>query len=203
MTTRMINVERLARLALQFGRVNRVTFHEDGVRPETDTDHTVMVGLVACAWAAEVHSKLDLGLVAQFAFVHDFVEVHVGDTNSFAITPESRLGKEARERGSLTQLHLEFGFSLPWIPDTIDRYESQVDPEARFVKLLDKVLPKFTHTWNHGVEIRKLGKTKADLEAAHVRQLEELSLKYGDEFPETITLLERSMRNAVLAWEEA
>ena len=30
----------LARIALAFGRVERATFHEDGVRPETDTDHT-------------------------------------------------------------------------------------------------------------------------------------------------------------------
>ena len=40
---------RLADLILRFGRVNRATYHPDGERPESDTDHTVMLGILACA----------------------------------------------------------------------------------------------------------------------------------------------------------
>lgn len=38
----------LCGLALAFGRVERVTLHEDGRRRESDSTHTVMLGLVAC-----------------------------------------------------------------------------------------------------------------------------------------------------------
>ena len=41
----------IGRLILAFAKVNRVTLHEDGKRPESDTDHTVMVSVCACALA--------------------------------------------------------------------------------------------------------------------------------------------------------
>ncbi len=38
----------LARLSLTFGQDNRITYHPDGKTPESDTDHTVMLGIIAC-----------------------------------------------------------------------------------------------------------------------------------------------------------
>ena len=70
----------LGRLALRFGRVDRITYHDDGVTAESDTDHTVMLGLIACAFAAAHLPDLDVGLIAEFAPVHDLVEVYAGDT---------------------------------------------------------------------------------------------------------------------------
>jgi putative hydrolases of HD superfamily len=67
----------LARLALAFGRVDRTAvYHPDQTTPESDTDHTVMLGWAACAIAATWFPQLDLGLVAQFALVHDAPEVY-------------------------------------------------------------------------------------------------------------------------------
>lgn len=160
----------LASLALQFGRTNRVTYHEDGKTPESDTDHTVMLGLVACAYAervnrarlaheqnvfidgSHVHSQpvvppLDVGLVAQFSIVHDLVEALCGDTNTLRITSAGRLAKEEREQAALVELRQRFA-TMPWIANTITRYEHLADPEARFIKVLDKVLPKLTHALN-------------------------------------------------------
>jgi len=79
------DVVRLGQLALAFGRVNRITRHEDGTTPESDTDHTVMLGLIACALAERWYPHLDRGLVAQYALVHDLVEVYAGDTPTLAI----------------------------------------------------------------------------------------------------------------------
>lgn len=64
--TTVWKVVELGQLCLQFGRVNRVTYHEDGRRLESDTDHTVMLGILACAFAEQYAPHLDLGLVAQF-----------------------------------------------------------------------------------------------------------------------------------------
>ena len=72
----------LGGLSLAFGRVERATRHEDGTTPESDTDHTVMLGLIGCSLAPLVCADLDLGLIAQYALVHDVVEVHAGDTNT-------------------------------------------------------------------------------------------------------------------------
>lgn len=56
----------LAKLALRFSRVERATFHEDGVRPETDSDHTVMLGLVACQLAPQAHAAQHEKLSAEY-----------------------------------------------------------------------------------------------------------------------------------------
>ena len=61
----------IAQLALRFARVERVTRHEDGVRPETDTDHSIMLALVACDLAPEGLSR---PRVAEFSVVHDLVD---------------------------------------------------------------------------------------------------------------------------------
>lgn len=113
----------LGRLCLQFGRVNRATYHEDGIRPETDTDHTVMLGVITCAYAAAYDPRLDLGLVAQFALVHDLVEVYAGDTNTLLprlhADNAASTTKEARETAALNQIRVEFDATFPWLAATI------------------------------------------------------------------------------------
>lgn len=186
----------LAVLALQFGRVDRVTYHEDGTTPESDTDHTVMLGLVACAVAERVNDRrmrtsyplLRLGLVAQFALVHDLVEALCGDTNTLRISDASRADKAQREHAALEELHRRFA-ALPWIAATIDRYETLVDPEARFVKVLDKVLPKLTHALNGGAALREHGVDLAGLGQVNGSQREKIGRSYGADQPEAMALL--------------
>ena len=40
--------------------------------------------------------------------------------------------------------------------DTLTAYEAQIEPEARYVRLMDKVLPKLTHLFNECVAAREL-----------------------------------------------
>ena len=139
------------KLALLFGRTERVTKHEDG-RIETDTDHTVMLGLIACALASKYEPTLDLGKIAQYALVHDLVEAYAGDTDTFIVGHTTvHNEKEAREEAALARIEKEFADSLPWIPETIREYESLATPEARFIKTLDKSMPKITHLANEGL----------------------------------------------------
>jgi hypothetical protein len=72
----------LGRLVLRFGRTYRITLHDDGTTPESDTDHTVMLALIACALAPTVDTRLDMGLVGQYALVHDLVGCRCGPSNS-------------------------------------------------------------------------------------------------------------------------
>ncbi|GAA3635133.1 HD domain-containing protein [Microlunatus ginsengisoli] len=175
-------VVRLADLCLEFGRVERLCRHPDGVRQETDTDHTVMLGVVGCAFAARHLPWLDPGLVAQYALVHDLVEVYAGDTVTLRIDAATRRRKQAAEAAAAARLRAEFGGALPWLPDTIAAYEDRAAPEARYVKALDKLLPKITHLLNDAVVLRDEGMGRAELAARYAAQLVELH-GYASDFP--------------------
>lgn len=168
-------VIRLGELAAQYATVHRVTYLPDGVTPESDTDHTVMVGLIACAVASAFDSKLDVGLVAQFALVHDLVEAYAGDTNTFGgLSEHLSAEKEEREAAALKRIEAEFCDTLPWVAETIRAYESLATPEARFVKTLDKIMPKITRLLN------KRHTTDAHAFDEHCRaQFEKIKSTYG------------------------
>jgi 5'-deoxynucleotidase YfbR-like HD superfamily hydrolase len=171
----------LGRLALAFGRIDRTAvYHPDGVTPESDTDHTVMLGWLACALAARCFPHLDLGLVAQFALVHDAPEVYAGDTPTLRIDAAGRAAKAAREQAAVRRLHAEFAARLPWFPDVIAVYEAQVLPEARFVRGLDKVLPKIVHLLDGCTGLREVGMDRAELTAVFGRQRDDMARYVGE-----------------------
>ena len=184
----------LARTALAFGRIERATRHEDGVRPETDTDHTVMLGLIAGELAPP---GLDRGLVAAFALVHDLPEVYAGDAQTLVISPEALAAKYAREAAARTRLGDELGEGS-WLAGLLVRYEQQREPEARFVRLLDKVLPKLLHAFNGCAAALPLT-DHAGLVASHAEQLQRLRAEYT-EFPEALDLLRATMLYAENCW---
>jgi 5'-deoxynucleotidase YfbR-like HD superfamily hydrolase len=168
----------LGALALKFAATNRATLWPDGVTPESDTDHTVMLALVACAFAHTYEPSLDIGKVAQFALVHDLVEVYAGDTDTFGMTSEDHWkAKAAREEEALARIKKEFHTMLPWVSETIEEYESLVSPEARFIKTMDKTLPKITRLLNHGAIHDDPEKFRVHCE----RQLETMRASYGQD----------------------
>lgn len=187
----------LARISLAFGRVERATLHEDGARVETDTDHTVMLGLVACELAP---AHLDRTKVAAFALVHDLAEVYAGDTQTLIITPAGMAEKRDREDIARARLVGELGDGS-WIAGMLATYEQQREPEARFVRLIDKVLPKLTHAFNRCAAAERLT-DRAGFDAAHARQFAKMSEEYP-EFPEALDLLRASMLHAEALWPEA
>lgn len=172
------------RLTLAFGGVDRMTYHPDGVTPESDTDHTVMLGVIACSIAARHFPQLDIGVVAQYALVHDLVETYAGDTPTLRLpTADAKAEKQARERAAYERIAGEFGNVFAWLPATIGDYEKLKAPEARFVKAVDKMMPKLTHLLNGAVTIRKQGMDRAELRARLTAQVAEMRT-YADDFPE-------------------
>lgn len=173
----------LGRISLAFGRVNRITYHPDGATPESDTDHTVMLGLVACAFAAAHLPHLNVGLIAQYALVHDLVEVYAGDTPTLRVqSADAKAEKQHREHEALQRIKDELGATLPWVPDLIGEYESRTTAEARFVKAMDKLLPKITHILNGAATIHAQGMSRDELAARYTAQVGELRA-YADDFP--------------------
>lgn len=187
-----------AGLALAFGRVDRVTLHEDGERFETDTDHTVMLALVACDFAEYLPCDLDLGLVAQMALVHDLVEAYAGDTPTLVISDAARESKERREHDAVIQLLQDFGPGS-WLGRTIVLYERLNTPEARYVKVLDKVMPKLTHLLNGCAAASRITDA-AGFELSHRTQLAKPKAEYPDVHAEVFGLLDDAMQASEKAW---
>lgn len=178
----------IGRLSLDFGRVDRITYHQDGLAPESDSDHTVMLGLIACALAEQYFPDLNIGLIAQYALVHDLVEVYAGDTPTLRLpSADAKAEKRQREHAAYLRIQAEFRGSLPWLPVLIDSYELRERPEARFVKALDKLLPKITHILNGAVTIHKQGMTAVELTERYEAQIGELKA-YAADFPELFEL---------------
>lgn len=156
-------------------------YHPDRVTKESDTDHTVMLGWLACAFASRFFFELDLGLVAQFALIHDAVEVYAGDTQTLRISAPEREAKKVREAESSERIEQEFGATLPWFPHLIWCYERQNTPEARFIKAMDKFLPKIVHLLDRMAGLREFGIDKPELETMLADQTAAVA-EYAGEF---------------------
>lgn len=182
----------LGALVFAFAKTDRITRHPDGVSLESDTDHTVMLGIAACAFASRFAPHLDIGKIAQFALVHDLVEVYAGDvvTSHSTFTEADQKDKEEREAEALARIKREFDDELPWIGDTIESYEKLNTPEARFVKTVDKSMPKIANILNKGITFKAQGHDKESGEAFLSRQREKLSVSYASDQPEAMALLE-------------
>lgn len=178
----------LARLVMDFGEIDRGTYKSDAQTPESDTDHTVMLALIATAFAARFVPHLDLGKVTHYALVHDLVEVYAGDTSTLKISDEDRAAKESRERAALERIEAEFQPTFPWVPETIKEYESLESPEARYVKTLDKLMPKMTHVLNGSKLLRDHGFVHDSLKEHFGMQKTTMESTYGHDQPEVIEL---------------
>lgn len=189
----------IAHLALRFARVERVTRHEDGVRPETDTDHSIMLALVACDLAPD---GLNRARIAEFCVVHDLVEAYAGDVQTLTIDAAGRSAKEERERAAFERLRAEFGRDS-WIVRTLAAYEHQDEHEARYVRLMDKVLPKLTHLFN-GCSAARALTDRAGFVRAHEDQHRNLTGMYGVDWwaRPILGLLRDAMNASEAAWLE-
>lgn len=178
----------LGGLALRFGEIQRTAvYHTDRVTREDDAEHTVMLGWVACALAARCFPALDLGAVAQYALVHDAAEVYAGDTPTLRIDAAGRADKAAREHAALLRLEDEFGHRLPWVPRVLACYEAQDTPEARFVRGVDKILPKIVHLLDGATGLREQGVDRVELADICTRQRADMA-GYVGEFAEVLAL---------------
>lgn len=181
----------IGKLVLTFARVNRTTYHEDGTTPESDTDHTVMVSVCACALANKLYKEiLDIGLVAQFAIVHDLVETYALDTDSFGLGDKEKKEKEDREHRAFLRIQTEFKNVYPWLPQTIQLYERLDTKEARFVKTVDKCMTKITHILNKGIYFKERGLSRDQMWQDYQTMVRGAEVKYGKEFPEVIAFID-------------
>ena len=130
------------------------TVHPDGQR-ENVSEHSHMLAKVAYAMACDMYPALDRGKVVLYAILHDDVEAYVGDTPTYSITPQQRAAKKERETAGMKQLLKEWTHIAPEYAVHTSLYEAQEDEEARFVRVVDKIMTLLVHFPNEGRELTK------------------------------------------------
>jgi putative hydrolase of HD superfamily len=127
----------LGDVTLRFAEVERAPRYADGHR-ETDVEHSFHLALSAVELAADYYPDLDVGLVAQFSLVHDLPEIYTGDVWTFGISDADLAKKAQAEKQATAKLLKELP---PYLAQLLEHYEHQTEPEARFVRFVDKMLP--------------------------------------------------------------
>jgi putative hydrolase of HD superfamily len=193
----------LAELALIFGRIDRTGPQHPNGMPESDTDHTVMLGWIAPALADLVNKKVrflrhNVGKVAQYALVHDAVEVYAGDTPTVRISEEELQDKEMREAQASAKLNAQFRDRLPWFAKFVRLYELQQDPDARFVRSVDKLMPKLVHVVCAGRDLVRSGFTLGDFESVVARQRKQIEAWCPDQL--LLAIYDRVVKEVRGAW---
>jgi len=171
----------LSELTTKFANVHRTMLYSDK-HYENDTEHSFHLAIVATEIAANYYPKLDIGLISQFSIVHDLPEIYAGDVPSWEMSEEQKIKKEKAEKSSLKKLLKELP---PHTADLLRRFEEQEESEARFVRLIDKLLPPAIHAVamkaNKRYFVKRFGmETIEDVNAANERLL----IKLREMFPE-------------------
>lgn len=152
---------------LQFRDVERVSYLPGHVeRRENDVEHSYMLA-VAAWYLVQFFPELDHNKVIRYALAHDLVEVHAGDTYTFA-DDDSIATKKQREHEALTRIKQDWP-DFADLTASIEAYEQRTEPEATFVYALDKIMPIVLnflsegHGWRkHHVTIDMLHENKKD-----------------------------------------
>ncbi len=127
-------------------------------RNENDAEHSWSVGILACALAQHVDPTLDVGLVSQFAIIHDLVEVYADDTSVWA-NSSALEAKESKEAIALQKIKDKFAH-IPWLVKTVEDYEKQDTNEALYVRAIDKYIAVCIRFMDGGEFYRSKGITK-------------------------------------------
>jgi 5'-deoxynucleotidase YfbR-like HD superfamily hydrolase len=145
--------------------IERAHYHAGSPRHENVAEHSLSLATLVLFLHRQVNSKTNLELALKYAIVHDFVEIHAGDTNTFA-SPSDRNQKEIRERKALKRFENDFQFFPDLVQLTSSYQES--DPEAQFVWTVDKIQQLILGQMDDWRPYRELGITKAAFNAKHL-----------------------------------
>ncbi|MCW9054529.1 MAG: HD domain-containing protein [Candidatus Pacebacteria bacterium] len=137
----------------KFRAVTRIVTVAGENRDENDAEHSFQLAMLAWYILSSGKYDLDKDLVIKYALIHDFVEVHAGDTSFYRSESESN-EKKRRENESAKRLQGDFG-RFEDLHELIERYEERNDQESRFVYALDKVVPILNIYLDGGSDWRK------------------------------------------------
>lgn len=144
--------------------VDRRTYVDGGTRLENSAEHSWHVGLAAWALAGHLMLKVDMGKLLQLALIHDLGEMSAGDTFLYAT---DRTASVDRERESVSMLADKYGEMLPGLVALWEEQQSADTPEARLLRIADRLLPFLHNLASEGKTWREHGVAKSQVQHAH------------------------------------
>lgn len=185
-------IAKLSHIAIQgcqlsdiFSQVERVPRGSSGER-ENDVEHSFMLATVAPNLARIIRPSLNEGTIRLYALVHDMLEIETGDVATFSTSHQELVEKEHLEQAAMEAL-------LPKLPpieaEALIAYEEQADPESRFVRMVDKILPVTLDIVGQGVRVVEEDygiNNLRSLESSHDKLVTKLDTMFGEEFPELV-----------------
>lgn len=124
----------------RFTAIKRTVKVTEEERLESNSEHSYQLALVGWYVSEKLGLGLEKGLILEYALVHDLVEVYAGDTDPYNHSQNFIASKEDREKQAFEKIRKEFP-DFQSLHISIEKYESLLDKEAKFVYLLDKILP--------------------------------------------------------------
>lgn len=121
---------------------------------ENDAEHAYSLAKVALFVAWKYFPELDDGKIAIYCNIHDDLEGYDGDTPTLGATAEQIQAKYAAEERAMIQMRQDFS-DHPKYLEHLNAYEQQVEPEARYVRMLDKSMPSLLNLLNGGWSLRQ------------------------------------------------
>lgn len=183
-------LQKLGEFAIGMAGIERAPRYPNGTH-ESDTDHTFHLALSAPELAKTLAPDLDPGLVSLFANVHDLPEYYSKDVWTFDITAEDLAKKKATEKLATERLLRE---APPYTASLLERYEQQIEPEARFVRFIDKLLPSIidamageASTFKKDFNVNSIEELLAK-RVVHIARLKEMFPEFSD-FDDLVTLV--------------
>lgn len=130
------------RMLHSFQRIERVVPVPGEDRYENDAEHSYFLAMSVWHAIDTFELPLDRDKAIRYALAHDLPEVHAGDT--YVFSKDALAGKKERETAARKKLKEDFP-TIPDMHEAMEAYERQTDPEAVFVRALDKLLPVMTY----------------------------------------------------------
>jgi len=112
----------------------------EGLKPESDAEHSYQLIIISWYIATIENSNLNIDKILKYALIHDLAEVYAGDTPLYTSNDAYLISKKDREKEAISRLKKEF----PNFTDLhiwIKKYEEKTDDESKFVFAVDKLLP--------------------------------------------------------------
>ena len=177
----------LADLCIRYSGVERVPRYHEAHR-ENDAEHSLMVAVLSVELANSLRPELDRGIMSQYATVHDFVEISVGDTPTYGLNDQELLDKHQREQAALVTLLQTLP---PYTAELLRSYEEQATPEARFVRAVDKLTPLLVDILGPGKMVMREDYSitnVAELISNKLRLDDSMVRRFGEDNPEVVEI---------------
>jgi putative hydrolase of HD superfamily len=165
--------------------VKRIIDVPNEERYENDLEHSYLLAMAAWYVIDTYELPLNRDKVIRYALAHDMPEVYAGDTYVFSKDATLMEGKKERERQARAKLQEVFP-TVPAMHEAMENYETCADPEAVFVRALDKLMPMFVNYLQDGRGWKK--------EQVSFSQVTELKRRTTNKSPEVADLLEQLIR---------